>query len=111
MRSLVEILTAARKRIEDPKHWTKGAFARDAEGNPTAKTRSSDAVCWCSHGAVLFINEAAGEVSRATGLLNDKVILRGYANVAHFNDDPHTTHADVLALFDAAIEDAKAKGD
>lgn len=36
--------------LEDPKHWTQEAFARDKDGQQVDES-SPDAICWCVVGA------------------------------------------------------------
>lgn len=93
-----DLLRAARARIFDPERWTQGALARDAMGNLIAET-DSRAKCWCargayyaedplsSHGGEKFLNEAADEKGTFVERIND----RG-------------RHADVMDLYDRAIE-------
>ncbi len=74
---------------------------------------------WCGYGAMDI--SATGHVSRcavmtvATITQPDERQLRcldalkehlpaGFDSIADFNDEPSTTHADILALFDRAIE-------
>lgn len=100
------ILRRARERISDPARWCKGAFSSNAMGQrcvdgPTA----SGARAWCASGSVLaeHADNVGGEmaltalrhqVRRSTGLR---------ITIAAYNDDPSTTHADILALYDRAI--------
>lgn len=95
----VEILKAAQELISIPERWTKGGSARDNLGR-VVYAASPAACCWCAFGAVSrmgcpeldwYLVAAAGLDPDATG-------------IAGFNDDPATTHADILALFDRAIE-------
>lgn len=100
MTTTLEILRAARAKIERPECWTKGAFARDAVGGECMSSEP-DAVCWCSDGAIGAVIAttdvhdfcAFEALSRAIGNLH----------VAEWNDAPERTHAEVLAAFDAAI--------
>jgi hypothetical protein len=91
----LDVLVAARAEVEAG--WCKG-WTVDHRGNV------------CAFGAV----ETALGVSKARRR-NVEIIMgnpsdalwtalpAGYATVPRFNDDPHTTKADVLALFDRAI--------
>jgi hypothetical protein len=49
-RSTVDILRAARHRIENPRRWCQGAFA--ARGSRPVKPASKRATRWCAIGAV-----------------------------------------------------------
>ncbi len=88
-----DVLIRARARIEDPQHWTQGWQARDKFGSPVP-TRSRRAVRWCPIGAV----------NVESGVDAGRCIEDGPARLASFNDKPGRTHAEVLALFDRAIE-------
>lgn len=61
-----ETLIRIADRIALPRHWTTGAVARDASGQP-APYRSRRAVCWCLNGAMLL--ETDGEAMRVVGLV------------------------------------------
>jgi hypothetical protein len=101
----LEILIAARALIEAPARWTKGSFARDADGG--AYPGKGKEVCWCFAGAIF---KAAN--NDADGIAAERFItnVTGISNIRRFNDHPTTTHADVLAVFDRAIERARADG-
>lgn len=70
---------------------------------------SRHAVCWCALGALRKIvgyedEELFMEASRE--LHKSAQAIRGFNgfSIACYNDDPKTTHADMLAVFDDAIE-------
>jgi hypothetical protein len=93
-KSTQEILIAAKALIDTPEKWGKGAW------------RSKG--CFCAIGAVL---EAQGMTGRAayggaSELALMDVLPRGIGSVEDFNDRPSTIHADIMALFDRAIEAA-----
>jgi hypothetical protein len=99
------ILEAARDLIKDPKHWTQGHAARDEFGSPTESTYS-DAVCWCSLGAVnksatrfesneRFAAMAMDELDKAAAFSNKGT------SMVDLNDK--TDHATVLLTFSMAI--------
>lgn len=92
-------LRAARKLIADPSKWTKGWFARDAKG-VMASLDDPQAVCFCAIGAIAATSATDSETVQA---LTRQAMARGFASVPDFNDHETTSHADVLALFDAAI--------
>lgn len=108
----LEVLEAARDLIRDPSHWTKGALARDANGKAVGTNRG---VCFCTLGALTRATVAAapeGVGDREWFELHDsaETIFRtqliktyGYNSIARFNDMPHITHDDVMAVFDSAI--------
>ena len=101
------ILKAAREILQDEKRWTKGYFARTAAGDRVESCNKA-AVCYCAMGA---IDKAAVEAREPRFGVGDdaidalaKFLPDGHQkSVASFNDNPKTTHAEVLALFDQAI--------
>lgn len=104
----LEVLIAARKLIEKPENWTQGVLARDIDGE-AVYVYNSRAICFCSMGALYC---AVGEDDYLkTDIIDDvAAILSSIAQddtVAGFNDNH--THAEVLALFDKAIEMEKVK--
>lgn len=101
------ILKAARELLSDPAKWTKGAGARDADGNPVGD-RYRGAICWCLDGALRrhrFKFDPSGEdYTRALRALGKIARSRSnHTGIVAFNDNPKTTHADVLSLLDEAI--------
>ncbi len=102
-----EVLVQARKLIERPERWTKGNFAKDAH-QYAVYPESHRAACWCAHGATIKASaeDWAKHASAIAALRN--ALTAGWArNIVSFNDDPSTTHADILALFDRAIESTR----
>jgi hypothetical protein len=93
----LEILKAARAKIEKPECWTQDFYARSASGKKVV-ARSPAAVCWCSYGALQSVMKAK--------LLPIEIVLLlerpMHGCIADFNDTH--THAEVLAAFDAAID-------
>jgi hypothetical protein len=86
-----EILIAARKRIEDPKNWVKGQL------------RDGDAVC--ALGALYEVAPDRSSLQSPVYLAYEALtnLIPGAApQLGNFNDQH--THAEVLALFDRAIE-------
>lgn len=102
-----ELLRKARALLEMQNHWTKRAFALNAEGYVTDPT-GNDAVCWCSVGA---IRRVAGGAHRTAVIESTNALTACLSGryISEFNDDPNTTHADVLAMFDRAIARAETK--
>lgn len=108
------VLEHARFLITHPEHWTQGAYARDKNGL-WVFSWAPEAHCLCSLGA---LRAAAGHLSDAfvadfevyeeAALLQEAAKQLGYGgptDTAHFNDNH--THAEVLAMFDKAIELSK----
>jgi len=91
---MATLLERTRAYLEDPKHWTKGEMFRDRFGSACKR---EDAVCACLLGAVAIAGKGMTnpDYRAARGALPDDVTV--------INDDPNTTHADVLALLDKVI--------
>lgn len=101
--SLKEILTNARAKIERPETWIKGDDARDAVGKVV--TPNDAAACqFCAYGALLAGAIGHVGVSAAYGcLMALKPTSEMHDGLQDYNDDPATTHRDILDLFDKAI--------
>ena len=99
-----ELLIKAKAIILAPAHWTQNAFARDELGNTTDEL-ASDAVCFCSLGALYKAQSntlITEEWQAAKDYINRSIrATEQYLGVAGYNDTH--THAEVLAKFDAAI--------
>ena len=102
----LETLKAARQLITDPAKWTQGELARDAEGN-VSYVGSESATCWCLMGAIFHVvradkpTAADARRSHSDAALELLSAANRKKSVVRFNDTH--THAEVLALFDAAI--------
>ena len=104
--SELQALKAARERISTPDRWTKGAFARSRDGNEVHFT-SSSASCWCAMGALGIEAPSCYAPSLSKSIPKDS----GAFTLAQYNDRPATTHEDIMALFDRAIELSQANED
>ena len=103
----VEILKRARALIETPDKWVRGAFARDADGFPVKHL--SDAACkFCARGAFLRAANASVLDNHPAEIFLDRAHSGKRRSYVSLNDAEETTHADILALFDRAIEKAEA---
>jgi len=106
----------AKKLIAQEKHWTKHASFRNESGYTTI-AELQDIVSYCMSGAIQrahgygtpsYDQNAACETYR---FIENIMILP----IATFNDNPNTTHADVLNKFDELIglslaDDQKTEG-
>lgn len=90
----LERLILARAVIEDPARWTRRSIARSAFDNEVLP-HDPRAVCWCAMGACCLSG------ADLTPLL---LVLPGNETLPSFNDDERKTHADILNLFDRAID-------
>ena len=93
-----QILIDARALLA--KGWTQRASSRDEDGLPP--TAGKPSVCWCAYGALMTANWR--ESDEVYDWLERKFNLRG--GLVAWNDQPGRTQAEVLDLFDRAIERA-----
>lgn len=98
------LLRSARDHIE--RGWCQGTMARGADGVRREPT-DQDAASWCAQGALDRASSAlpdhdASVYWRARRLLRAGV--PGGGTVPHYNDDEGRVRADILALYDRAIE-------
>jgi hypothetical protein len=99
----LETLKAARQLITDPAKWTQGVSARNKAKKGVCPL-AEDAVCFCSLGAIRnVVGNDDESFDVAWDALHDNSPI---GLVAAFNDTH--THAEVLALFDAAIAELEA---
>jgi hypothetical protein len=98
-----ECLIAARKRIEDPKHWTRGSYF--------------DTVAYCAIGCIRasFLDDPYEQIHREDFIvyadaLRKLSIAANTEEIVHWNDAPERRHEEVLAAFDRAIQLAELAG-
>lgn len=103
MKTISELLKKARDRIASPGSWTQGAEARDRH-QTSVSAFSESAVCWCAIGALLVECEGSGKHWEA--MLHYLEVSIG-RSVAAFNDNRRTTQAQVLFVFERAIQAAR----
>lgn len=84
-------LIEARAVIADPAKWFKGS--RSASG-------------FCAVSAIHFVTGTGGDLIACRKALEAE-LTRGWSSVIMYNDARTTTHADIMALFDRAIEHAE----
>ena len=107
-----KILRGARDFIADPSHWVKLSFGmKDGAGMNNA-LQDADRVCSLGAiGKVAGLNgwgyDMTAEAFLAERCLLDVVTKDDdFSSVPEFNDADETTHKDVVAAFDLAIEEA-----
>lgn len=98
--TLYEVLTKAQDLIRDPKHWTKGSFAINKNGNRVDPS-SDKAFCFCMVGAIYRTGSDRNKESEAINVLSTQTT--GGA-ILVFNDSPTTSHEEVMSAFDRARE-------
>lgn len=115
-RSTVEVLEAAKARIEDPERWTQGAEARVEQRGREVAPNDPEAACWCAMGALL----AELNLRSVHGQPTFKLLARA-AREAHprsrwnavvtANDGGSRAeaHPHLLTIFDRAISLARAE--
>jgi hypothetical protein len=107
---VLEILTATRALLSRPERWTQRAYARDGAGQPVCN-HEPEACCWCLSGAVARTSRAysAKYLSLAYQAIYAAAGVE-MGGLIDWNDAPGRTHADVIAMLDAAImaEEARA---
>jgi len=97
-------LKAAKAKIENPAFWIKGQYAQDAMGN-FCWGADLGATCFCSAGAIQAVRNDDTEMSYPEYLYLYKavqIINPAHKSVPAFND--HSSHEEVMAMWDKAIE-------
>lgn len=97
------ILKKARALLDNPAKWCQGAFARAKNGNHIGP-ETKGAVQWCAVGAVRKVagGPSADSIHEALHELNASI--RGGDSIMVYNDGENRKHAQVLKVFDRAIE-------
>ena len=120
-----QVLVVAKELIKDSRRWNKGCYAKSDEGYniPCIKlsdiSDDSDVISWdnrydnivatmCIKGAI-YRSAYINTYEYVMGKELDSVIQYvskeyGCSYVADFNDDPETTHEDVMKFMDRCIE-------
>jgi hypothetical protein len=102
-----EALRAARELLSDPKRWTKFSMAKNAKKIDVSPF-SDEAVCFCSLGALERVSDCPVTQGDASYKHLKKGANRGWVDT--WNDDPDTTHRDIIKGFDLAIALAEEVG-
>lgn len=97
MPRMKDLLIAARAKLAQG--WCQGSYAVDDHGDATLVS-GPGACAWCAEGAILAVTSADGPYHT----LHRLVEKHADSHLAHWNDHPGRTQAEVLALFDRAIE-------
>ena len=104
MTTVHDVLVRARQIITPPEAWTQGALARGKNSEPVPVS-FNDAVCFCSYGANQRASFELKAGFRICAVADDALRAAAGMGVATFNDSPSRSHAEVLAVFDKAIEE------
>lgn len=97
MQEVVDVLVRARALIASEDRWCRGSYS---------KLQDDGFFAFCAVGAELQATRGIVDWSDESPSLLALIaaLPEGYDRISVFNDDPKTTHADVLALYDRAIE-------
>lgn len=105
--SEVELLMEARELISDPERWCQGHIAENDTGIEVSPL-SPDAKRFCAAGSICNVMGVRHAfISNAWETLGEAASGLFGRSVTYVNDD--YSHADVLRMFDRAIEIAKAR--
>lgn len=96
-------LIEARALIADPANWTQRRYARNKRGHPVDYD-SQRAVSFCAAGACFKVADILNVFGGETGMIGslNRQLPADFTELTIFNDN--STHDEVLALFDRAIE-------
>lgn len=108
MRSLSQTLTEAKALISSTENWITRDYASDRQYGLSFSIQDPDATCFCALGAATRATGQTDIFNEATKALHAE-LPEGHTMVSLFNDDEDTTHADIMALFDRAIDKAQAQ--
>lgn len=104
----LRLLIEGRARISDPERWIKNALHRDIPGEPL-KMCALGAIHWRWGSANFEGYDSAHAALKAVLPRKYRQGMEACLGVPLFNNATHTTHSDVLALFDRAIAARKAE--
>ena len=113
MIQVTKVLKKARSLISKEESWVKNYTAKDEFGHAIPPINDS-AVCWCASGAIDRAAYLSDEANHSIIYANCLRFMKihgswGYYTLSIYNDDPVTTHGDILSLFDKAIEKSSAR--
>lgn len=101
--AVLAAFVALRERLATPERWTQNTDARNRTGWPVSADAPT-AYYWCLQGAVYSLRMRQDVRRLIFNLLEAEAELE----LTRWNDDPGRTHAEVLALIDAAEADYRA---
>lgn len=94
---VVDLLKRAKHIISDPRHWCKDVEHRQV----------GDWFQHCSVGALSLADRGTNESVLYARRFLDAASGSGLVSIVHFNDDPRTTHAMLMMVWDEAIANAE----
>lgn len=107
---IIDILAGTRELLADPKHWTKGAAARDKPNGAPLSLFHAEATCFCLTGAISRVThdmiglEATIRVSSLVKLafkVPNRIPVDSL--LEHWNDQEALSHSMMLAALDRAL--------
>lgn len=111
-------LTKARDYLSDPRHWLKGAMG-DKYDHRSSCAPSTRVCSWGALSKVTALSPA--NLSARTGtadqryascagsILEETCIRIGSGSIVRMNDAEKTTHADLMAVWNLAIEECEKR--
>lgn len=96
-----------RELLAVPERWTRGEFARRADGSPCG-SKDPAAQCWCLVGAMCRLDD---DPIRGMEMLDAIRAATRSDSASVWNDAPGRTHADVLALLDRVVQRMERDGE
>lgn len=108
METILEVIEAVDQKLDSPDKWTKGAYARYADGSKCTEHDPS-ACCHCLIGAVISVSPHPNYQRLASDsgcdALNYLCSLLGIdPAIQDWNDHPSRTFADIKSLLKNAKE-------
>jgi hypothetical protein len=106
----VERLERGLERIK--RGWCQGSYARKSDGTKTVPW--SDEACeWCTASSLVMSSyfPEKDDYGPALRLVCDVAKVDYVGNIEHWNDEPGRTKAEVIAVFEGAIELAREEAD
>lgn len=100
---LKQKLVDARELLSKPENWTKGTRARDFYRR-SVDTKAPEACQWCLLGALDKVSDCQSQFVSLIRAMRTVSNANSSTALFTFNDRRSTKHADVIALFDRAIE-------
>ena len=108
MSKALELVKGVRELLAEPRAWTRGACARDPQGNIVGGL-DPNAVCWCLSGALERVRshknwQYSSQVEARTAAIN---AMRGVmrTDIITFNDRVASGHEGILTMLDKVVEE------
>jgi hypothetical protein len=105
MTQLQDDIRAVKALLDAPEKWTKGAYARDANGISCSWKYNKSAVCWCISGACsVIIPYTLDWHRRASRLERELEKYLPLLELVEWNDAPERTFEDIHNVLNAALD-------